>query len=81
MLLNAIPELVEMADAEGRTPLHMASLTQNVELLEGLLQMGANPNTLDLSQKTPVFAACEVRLRLLLICASVDQGFQRLFSH
>ena len=47
--------LINTADYDGRTTLHLAALEGNVKVLELLLQEGADPNVRDRSPTIPSF--------------------------
>lgn len=47
--------LINTADYDGRTTLHLAALEGNVKVLELLLQEGADPNVRDRSGMRPCF--------------------------
>ncbi len=46
-------------DARERTPLHLAAVNAQTDLLQALLTRGCNPNTHDHDGRTPLFAALE----------------------
>ncbi len=64
--------LINTADYDGRTTLHLAALEGNVKVLELLLQEGADPNVRDRSAIIPTFpmippcfciSTCDMALR------------------
>jgi ankyrin repeat protein len=64
-------------DEDGRTPLHWASGSGKLAVIQVLLEMGANPNARDESQWTPLICAAsaghtEVVKLLLLKNADVN---------
>ncbi len=59
--------LINTADYDGRTTLHLAALEGNVKVLELLLQEGADPNVRDRSATIPAFVStCDMALRATL---------------
>lgn len=58
-LLRLDGGLVNARDADGYTPLHRASYTNNVPLVKLLLAYGANPNAVTEFGWTPVHSACQ----------------------
>ena len=46
-------------DARERTPLHLAVVNAQLDLLQALLARGCDPNTRDRDNRTPLFAALE----------------------
>ncbi|OOG65427.1 hypothetical protein B0E46_03520 [Rhodanobacter sp. B04] len=46
-------------DARERTPLHLAVINAQLDLLQALLARGCDPNTRDRDSRTPLFAALE----------------------
>ena len=66
---------VNEKDEEGRTPLHLAVLKKDREIVEYLLRNGANPNARDNKGKTPLHYAAEAKdhnLTLSLMLAKSD---------
>lgn len=62
-------------DARDRTPLHLAVINAQVELLQALLARGCNPNTRDRDGRTPLFAALEHGAQALpLVRALISHG-------
>ena len=73
--LNMVPEVMQMVnegtdvnskDRMGYTALHIASWNGNVDLVEYLLRMGANPNVISPSGNTPLKFANPAVGRLLI---------------
>lgn len=58
-LLRLDGGLVKARDADGYTPLHRASYTNNVALVKLLLAYGADPNAVTEFGWTPVHSACQ----------------------
>ena len=57
-------------DRSGQSPLHLAVLTANINMVEILLKAGANPNTLSIEWVTPAWRAAKLgyeEIRDLLI--------------
>lgn len=56
----ALPAMVNLADANGVTPLHGAALLLHCGLITSLLACGADPNAADAKGLTPLTLACIV---------------------
>ena len=68
---------VNARDGAGRTPLHVACLRGCYELVEALIAYGADPNTVDNAQETPLLSAARTEgatpvLKLLLGVKNVE---------
>jgi ankyrin repeat protein len=62
-------------DARERTPLHLAVINAQSELLQALLARGCDPNTRDRDGRTPLFAALEHGAQALpLVRALIAHG-------
>ncbi len=57
LLQLAAPELLEMADVYGNTPLHYSSHRGQLKATLFLLQSGANPHSINMSGRTPIALA------------------------
>lgn len=73
-ILKLDPTCVDIADNEGRTPLHIACALGNAEIVEMLLNAGANINARDNAGNTPAhYAAIDKSMvRQLLSSISID---------
>ena len=56
-LLDQDPTLVNFTNAVGMTPLHIACIRGNIEMINFLLSRGANTSTTNDFEKTPIFYA------------------------
>ena len=56
-----VPAGIDIADAEGRTPLFAAAAAGRRETVELLLDHGANPNSSRMNGESPLFVAVENR--------------------
>ena len=62
-------------DARERTPLHLAVVNAQLDLLQALLARGCDPNTRDRDGRTPLFAALEHGAQALpLVRALISHG-------
>ena len=62
-------------DARERTPLHLAVVNAQLDLLQALLARGCDPNTRDRDGRTPLFAALEHGAQTLpLVRTLIAQG-------
>lgn len=59
-LLHWDSQLADLADAEGRTVVHLVTAEQNRLLLETLLRLGAHPSVPDSTGRTPLHWAAAV---------------------
>jgi len=60
LLLKKMP--IEIENANGDTPLHLASLVMNVNIVTFLLENGANPNKQNIVGNTPLHMICQLRV-------------------
>ncbi|HUU69074.1 MAG TPA: ankyrin repeat domain-containing protein [Planctomycetota bacterium] len=75
-MMQENPELIESRDAENKeTPLHIAADRENVDLVQWLLQHGADPNAKAYSDFTPLHLTENGEIARMLICggANLDQ--------
>jgi len=74
-LLEASPELVNVRDGEGRTPMHHAVLGGHAELAELLLDRGGDISAVDAWNQTPLHHAAyegDAALVVLLLARGAD---------
>uniref|UniRef100_A0A8C9X2X4 Ankyrin repeat domain 52 n=1 Tax=Sander lucioperca TaxID=283035 RepID=A0A8C9X2X4_SANLU len=71
LLVKAVgPQIVNVSDAKGRTPLHAAAYSGNVAGLQLVLAQGAEVNAVDHCRCSPVMvaAACGQTMAVVLTC-------------
>ena len=74
------PEYATSADNLGRTPLHMAVATHNVNIARELLECGASVNVADVYGNTPLTLACsggDANIIALLLSYGADGIFYK----
>jgi ankyrin repeat protein len=57
-LFEKSPDLINFRNKQKKTPLHVATLFQQYEIIEFLLKNNANPNALDGYSSTALHSAC-----------------------
>ncbi|XP_060717359.1 transient receptor potential cation channel subfamily A member 1b [Tachysurus vachellii] len=74
------PEELDAQDAEGQTPLHFAVLKNQESSCSVLLDMGANPNTLNTAMMAPIHLAISKEynnlVQVLLSCSRTDVNLE-----
>jgi ankyrin repeat protein len=63
--LECLP--VDWADANGNTPLHMAALSNNLELVFGLIRAGARPQAINANGQLPGHLSTDITIRTILL--------------
>ncbi|XP_050441239.1 ankyrin repeat domain-containing protein 49-like [Adelges cooleyi] len=58
-LISKQKNLINVQDTDGYTPLHRASYSNHLPIVELLLRNGANPNARTTDQWTPLHSACK----------------------
>uniref|UniRef100_A0A4W5K2Z7 Uncharacterized protein n=1 Tax=Hucho hucho TaxID=62062 RepID=A0A4W5K2Z7_9TELE len=67
-MLTLTPHIdINMADKYGGTALHAASLSGHVSTVRLLLERGAIVDSLDVMKHTPLFRACEMGHRHIIL--------------
>ncbi|XP_041132056.1 ankyrin repeat and SOCS box protein 2-like isoform X1 [Polyodon spathula] len=59
MLLRAYPGTVDKRTLLEETPLYLATIRQNIDCVQFLLESGAEPDIANKSKETPLYKACE----------------------
>ncbi|KAK2856539.1 hypothetical protein Q5P01_005274 [Channa striata] len=80
MVKHGVENLINLCEPEdGKTVLHAAVLTNNLDLVSFLLSKGAHPNTQDKEGRTPVMLAAELgndRIVALLAQSNANMSLQ-----
>lgn len=65
LLMEAGELNIEHKDYKGQTPLFTATYAVRLQIVQALLEAGANPNTRDINHRTPLYRLIQVRSWIL----------------